>query len=451
MPLDNENMDRRRQRREEAKKKQRAQQRRLVILLVIAGLVLVGCGIVIYRIAAKTPEGQSVSAMATTEATQAPSESTEPTSARQARDPITKIHIRAVGDLNITNSVVDSGIVATGYDYTRAFQDVAAELGAADVTVMNIEGNFCGEPYGSQTASAPQELLTYLKKAGVDLIQMANSYSVQNGLIGLSASLNAIRSAGMEPLGAYATTADFKKTGGYTICDVQGIKVAFVAFTKGVGGMGMPAGSEDCVNLLYEDYDSNYTKIDRTRINAILKNVKAEKPDIIVAMLHWGSVNNDEISKTQESIVSLLQKNGVDIIIGTHPHLVQKIELDQKTGKLVAYSLGDFYGDATLGGSNYSIILDIEVTKDEDLKTTKVTNFSYIPIYTLKESEGDGYRRVVRINEAMAAYEGNYVDKVSSTAYSQMEYSLKRIEARVHGETTDDTDKNGSKTTTTKK
>ena len=74
-------------------------------------------------------------------------------------------------------------------------------MGVADVTVMNIEGNFCGEPYGSQTASAPQELLTYLKSAGVDLIQMANSYSVQNGIIGLSASLNAIRSAGMEPLG----------------------------------------------------------------------------------------------------------------------------------------------------------------------------------------------------------------------------------------------------------
>ena len=311
MPLDNENMDRRRQRREEAKKKQRAQQRRLVSLLVVAGLVLMGCGIVVYRIASKTPESQPVSAVATTEATEAATESTEPTSARQARNPITKIHIRAVGDLNITNSVVDSGIVATGYDYTRAFQDVAAELGVADVTVMNIEGNFCGEPYGSQTASAPQELLTYLKSAGVDLIQMANSYSVQNGIIGLSASLNAIRSAGMEPLGAYATAADFHKTKGYTICEVQGIKVAFVAFTKGVGGMGMPAGSEDCVNLLYEDYNSNYTKIDRKRITSILKDVKAEKPDLTVAMLHWGSVNNDEISKTQESIVSLMQKNGV--------------------------------------------------------------------------------------------------------------------------------------------
>ena len=445
MALDHEEMDRRRQRREEARKKQKRQQRRLVFLLVLAGLVLIGCGVVIYRIAAQSPKSQPVSSIDATEATEASTEATEPTSGRQVKDPVTKIHIRAVGDLNITNSVVDSGIVATGYDYTRALQDVAAELGAADVTVMNIEGNFCGEPYGTETASAPQELLTYLKKAGVDLIQMANSYSIQNGLIGLSSTLNAIRSAGMEPLGAYATVNDFKKTKGYTICDVQGIKVAFVAFTKGVGGMGMPAGSEQCVNLLYEDYDQMYRTVNKKGITQILKDVQAEKPDLVVAMLHWGSVNNDEISKTQTQIVNLMQKNGVDIIIGTHPHLVQKIELNEKTGKLVAYSLGDFYGDATLGGSNYSIILDIEVTKDSDLKTTKVTDFSYIPIYTLKESEGDGYRRVVRIREAMSAYEGNYVDKVSKSCYDQMAYSLTRIEARIKGE-----EKTDSKTTSTK-
>lgn len=433
MALDRDEMDRRRQRREDARKKQKKQQRRLVFLLVLAGLVLVGCGIVIYRIAAKGPESQPVSAVAAAETTEAATEeTTEATSARQ-RNPVTKIHIRAVGDLNITNSVVDSGIVASGYDYTRALQDVAAELGAADVTVMNIEGNFCGEPYGTETASAPVELLSYLKKVGVDLIQMANSYSIQNGLIGLSASLNAIRNAGMEPLGAYATVSDFNKTKGYTICEVQGIKVAFVAFTKGVGGMGMPAGSEQCVNLLYEDYDEGYKTINRKGITQILKNVQAEKPDLVVAMLHWGSVNNDTISTTQKSIISLMQKNGVDVIIGTHPHLLQKIELDEKTGKLVAYSLGDFYGDATLGGSNYSVILDIEVTKDSDLKTTKVTDFSYVPIYTLKESEGDGYRRVVRIHEAMAAYDGNYVDRVSKSCYEQMAYSLTRIEARIKG------------------
>ena len=142
MPLNNDEMDRRRQKREQARKQMKRTQRRMVLLLILAVAILAGCVIAIYRMAHQTPDSQPVSAMDAT--TQATTEATEPTSGRVVKDPITKIHIRAVGDLNVTNASVDAGIVATGYDYTRAFRDVAAELGAGDVTVMNMEGNFCG-------------------------------------------------------------------------------------------------------------------------------------------------------------------------------------------------------------------------------------------------------------------------------------------------------------------
>ena len=436
MGLDGEDLERRRKKRAEAQRLRRKRKTRTLLLTGVALLVLIGCGITIGKLATGEKD-TAAAAIETTAATTAPkaTEETvaETTPGRRSRNPSTTIHIRAVGDLNITNASIDAGLAANGYDFTRAFRDVAAELANADVTVMNIEGNFCGEPYGTETSSAPTELLTYLKSAGVDLVQMANSFSVYNGLIGLNTTLNNIRSAGMEPLGAYGKTSDFHKTGGYTICDVQGVRVAFVAFTKGVGGMGLPAGSEECVNLLYEDYDSNYTKINKKGITSILSDVAKEKPDLTVAMLHWGSENNDQISKTQTQITELMLKNGVDVILGTHPHLVQKIEMNEKSGTLIAYSLGDFFGDATLGGSNYSIILDVEVTKDADLKTTKVTGYSYIPIYTTKESEGDGYRRVVRTKEAMYAYENNYVDKVTADCYTAMKKSLERIESRISG------------------
>lgn len=82
-----------------------------------------------------------------------------------------------------------------------------------------------------------------------------------------------------------------------------------------------------------------------------------------------------------------MKKQGVDVIIGTHPHTVQAIEYDELAGTLVAYSLGDFFGDASRGGTNYSIILDLEITKDSSTGTTKVTNYSYTPIYTVSEAE----------------------------------------------------------------
>ena len=199
MALDREDMERRRKKREAARRMQQRRRRRMLLLTACALVVLVGCGVAIFRLASadKTAPVSSVSETAATTAATTDA-ATEP--GRRTKDPITTIHIRAVGDLNVTNSVVDSGIGPTGYDFSRAFMDVAAELAVGDVTVMNVEGNFCGEPYGSETASAPTELLTYLKSIGVDLVQMANSYSVYNGLIGLNSTLNNIRAAGMEPL-----------------------------------------------------------------------------------------------------------------------------------------------------------------------------------------------------------------------------------------------------------
>lgn len=431
-PHDDE-MNKRRQRREEMRQKQQAEQKRLKTGLIIAGILLVVCTVALLSIirdtgALDSPETETSAAVKETQ----PPETKPQTWSEQ--NSTTTINIRAAGDLNITDSVVKSGLTSTGYDFTRSFMDVAPLLSEADLTVLNLEGNIVGEPYGTERTSAPNDLLTALRNAGVDLIQMANSCAINNGLIGLKSTINAIHNSGMEPIGAYATQADFNRSKGYTICEANGIKVAFVAFTKGMNGMGLPAGSEGCVNLLYTDYDSEYKKIDTDGITRILKNAAAEKPDITIALLHWGSEGTDSHSDSQERIINLMKKQGVDVIIGSHPHRLHKIEFDQAAGTLVAYSLGDFFGDASAGGSNYSIILDIEITKDNHSGITRVTDYSYTPIYTLKESDcADGDRRVVRIYQAMQAYDGNFVDSITKACYDDMGYSLSRIAQRIKG------------------
>ena len=438
MNQDRDDFQRRQERRAELRQKQMQEQKRLRRNLILAGVILVLCCVGIFLLARNSGSGEAEQVQ-TPEVTEAPvqvqaEEATEETASSRRNAPTT-IHIRAVGDLNITNSVVESGLVASGYDYTRPFLDVAALLSEADLTMLNFNGNISGEPYGSSTVSAPSQILDALRAAGVDIVQTANCSSVHNGLIGLKSTLNAVRQAGLTSIGAYATPEDYAASKGYIICEVQGIKVAIVAFSKGVGGMGMPAGNEDCVNLLYTDYASYYQTVDTEKINTILKAVSAEKPDITIAMLHWGSEYNDVISESQEKIASLMKKRGVDIIIGSHPHMVQSIDFDSSAGTLVAYSLGDFYGDATRDGTYYSILLDLEITKDPETGTTKVTDYSYIPLFTVSESESaDGFRRVVRIEQAMQAYEDNYVDKVTSSAYTKMQKALKRIYERVTGE-----------------
>ena len=437
MAKDRDELYTRHEKREALRRKQQAQQRKMVFGLLAAVLILVCVVVGIIVIAddanKKNAHTEGLGSVGITEPVET-TQATEPTeTTKSRRDPLTTIHIKAAGDLNVTTNVVDAGLAASGFDFTRAFMDVAPVLSDADLTILNLEGNVCGEPYGSASTSAPKEILDGLRSAGVDLLQMANSCSINNGLIGMTTTLQAVRAAGIEPVGAFSNEAEWKRSGGYTIMEVQGIKIAFVAFTKGVGGMGMPAGNENLVNLLYTDYSSTYRSIDKDRINKTMDRVNAERPDLVIVMLHWGSEYNDVISDTQKSIVSLLQKKGADVIIGTHPHLVQEVTYDPLSGNLVAYSLGDFFGDAARGGTSYSIILDLEITKDSDTGVTKVTGWDYVPIYTLKETDCDGYQRVVRIKEQIYAFENNFVDRVTQACYDDMKYSLDRIASRLSG------------------
>ena len=405
MAFDPEQIKKRRQKRLEQRKKRKTRN-----ILALAGIILLLVAAIIIVILVSTANNASH-----------PSETTVDTS-----PPDTIVRLAAVGDLNVTKTVTDSG--GESLSYTDTFLDVAHLLADPDITLVNFEGNFYGAPYGTDR-SAPQTFADALRAAGVDIIQLANSYSIYKGMDGLSATISSIRRAGMEPLGAYANAGDAKAGKGYTIRTVNGVKIAFVAFTKGMDGMALPAGNESCVNVLYKDYASTYQEVDTEGITAVLDRVAKENPDLTVAMLHWGSEFNDTISKTQNTICTLMQENGVDAIIGTHSHYVQKMVFDREAGTFVAYSLGDFIGDAIRSGTEYSVVLELEITKDSITGETKITDFHYTPIFTVTEK--DKPLRVMRIHEAIAAYEVNFIDRVSQETYEDMKYALGRIEARI--------------------
>lgn len=408
MAFDAEEFKRRRAARERQRQERAAKAKRYRILAAIgSGIVLIG-GILALVLSLKGCNAQP-----------------KPEQTVQTEPDLTVIHLAAAGDLNITQKVVGNRS-----DYTDTFIDVAAVLADADITAVNFEGGLYGAPYG-EDASAPPALADALKNAGVDLVQLANSYTIHKGTAGLAATVSGMHTAGLTTVGAWATPQDAKDSGGYTICEVGGIKIAFVAFTKGMDGMALPAGSEGCVNLLYTDYATAYQEVDTEGITRVLTAVEKEKPDLTVALLHWGSEFNDTISSSQTQIVELMQEKGVDAIIGTHSHYVQKMTLDPDTGNFVAYSLGDFVGDADRAGSEYSVILDLEITKNNRTGETKVTGYSYTPIFTVTDK---GDPKVVRVAPAISAYENGYIDKVSEATYQAMKYALERIDTRIKGE-----------------
>ena len=411
-----------------SRQRRRRQPSRLPLLLaaILTAAVLIAAGVLLVIVLQPGAEPAP---------TQPTTVQTQPT-APQPAEPKTTITLAFGGDLNITDNVVSAGDYLTHYDYTDMLLDIAPILAGADASVINLEGNLYGAPYGGDSASAPPELMDALAAAGVDFVQMANSYAIYNGLSGLRQTLNGIRDAGMEPLGAYANNEEFEQNRGFTLRNINGVKVAFVSFTKGMeDGLRLPSGSEHCVNLLYKDYTSTYSDIDEEGITAILQDVALEKPDVTIALLHWGSAYNGIVSDSQKKIVKLMQQEGVDAIIGNHSHYVQELEYDQEKGTLVAYSLGDLLGDAKKHNTNASTILQLQITKDNATGETTISGYDHTPIYiATTQADGVPRTRILRIRDAMAAYEANSIHKMSATTYNAMKTALDRIVSRIKPE-----------------
>lgn len=385
----------------------------ILFLLVAAGLVF---SVVQYRRDMKAP-------------VQTATAPTEPFAAAGEGE---KITIAAAGDINISRELLQSARQADGtYDFTNIFMGVSPLLSGADLTVADLEVNFCGEPCDPDAYQAPESLLEALSASGVDLVQTANTVSVYNGIAGLSSTLEAVERSGLTPVGTFATGEAYEQSGGYTIVEEKGFRIAFVAFTKGVGNLKLPEGSEHCVNLLYKDYNTTYQEVDTQGIQAVLGRVQGENPDITVALLHWGSEYDDEVSKTQEEIRKLMLENGVDVILGTHSHLVGEIDADLGTGSLTAFSLGNLLSVDETSGANQGIVLKLEFTMSGG--EAKLTDYTYEPVYLAKgEETGTGRYALLDTSKVISLYESSYIDRVTQEVYESLCKSRDKVAKLVY-------------------
>lgn len=342
--------------------------------------------------------------------------------------------ILAAGDITLTPQMLTSIHKDQSYDFSSFFSSITRTVAAADLAVVNVEGNFCGKPYNVRRSNYPDSLLTALKDCGFDIIQTANSYSIENGLTGLQSTKQAIEAQGMDALGTFESTEEREQTGGVLIREVNGIRIAWIGLTKGTNGLRLPEGAESCVNLLFSDYDTNYTKIDRSGILALIDAAKSEHPDLIICMVHWGSENSSEISDAQKEIAALLLENGVDAIIGSHSHRVGPIEWDDMPSLelphqqgLLAYSLGDLLSVSDRESSHYGCMLSFTVTKKGGVAS--ITDVRYIPTYSAYPDEelGTSHYAVLDVLDAISLYESSHYDRVSETLYGQMQEALAQM------------------------
>lgn len=341
----------------------------------------------------------------------------------------TSATISAVGDITISDAILADLRQPDGSDsFAPCFLNVAPLLHEADLTVGNLELTLAGEPYGGTTYSAPDSLAKTLDGLGFDILQTANSKAVAAGIAGLRATLDTLRANGLEPLGTYGTLGARNESGSVILREINGIRFAFFAFTKGLDGMAVPEGAEYCTNLLYEDYTTSYSKIDKTKIQSVIDEAKALNPDVIIAMVHWGSEYKMAVSQSQKDVADLMFQNGVDVILGSHSHMVGPMETKEitmadgtKKSVFVAYSLGNFLGSSKELYTQDSLILNLEFTKNDFTGDTTMTACDYKPIYIADYGEDATDRfQVLDIETALSLYDSSYLGKVSESTRDKM-------------------------------
>ncbi len=403
---DEQEQERRRLIRLELKRKQARQQKIMlatlgIFLLLILFLLIKGCA---DRHAAKQLEKDK--------------NSVSDHLAQEVQDVVATI--AAVGDIMCYDDQIEAAKTDNDrYDFSPSFAAVKPYLEAANLTVGNLELTFCGaaEGYGGYpNFNAPESLAEDLHAIGFDILQTANTYSIQGGINGLQSTMRYLKAQEIDPLGTYASQAEKAANEGVLLKNVNGIKFAFIGYTKGLNNLSLPTGAEYAVDVLFEDYSTNYAKINE---KALLKSVQAAKnldADVIIAMLHWGNENKIEPFSTQKEIADLLFKNGVDVILGSHSHEVGPMEMRKVTvdGKekevFLAYSLGNFFSSMDRGSSRAGVVLNLEFTMDAETGAVKISKADYLPIQTVDKGENASTRfEVLPVRTAMNSSTFSYM------------------------------------------
>ena len=309
------------------------------------------------------------------------------------------------------------------YDFSYVFEDIKHYFEATDLSIGNLETSFAGKERGYSnypTFNSPDALAYDLKEMGLDIITTAGNHCLDMGFSGLSKTIDVLDDTGLKHLGTYKTQEERDQV---FITDVKGIKIAFINYTYGTNGIPVPSDKEFCVNLIDKDF-----------IKKDIESAKSQNVDMIVACMHWGTEYRTTANEEQEELADFLFQNGVDIILGNHPHVLEPMEkrtvtLEDGTTKdgFVIYACGNFICDQNAENTRNSIILNLTITKHSDEKIT-IDKADYVPIYMYKGSSSKLKRmKVLDIEQSISNYENGIDTSIGQATYNDLKNQLKKI------------------------
>lgn len=291
------------------------------------------------------------------------------------------------------------------YNFDNNFKYVKKYIKEADYSLANLETTLAGNdvyPYSSYPMfNSPDELADALKSAGFDLLSTINNHSFDKSNLGVNRTLSTLKEKGFDTVGTRENSSDNE----YIIKDINNIKVGITSYSYGdvksnnkyLNGIKISEECEDKMNIF-----------DSSDVNKAFKTIssttdKMKDSDIQVAILHWGIEYTRSETEFQKQLAQKLCDSGVDIIIGSHPHVVEPVETitstDGKNETLVIYSLGNYISNQrreSVGPySEDGLMVNIKISKKSNENKAKIEKVTCIPTWVNKYS--NGYKNVYEI------------------------------------------------------
>ena len=281
----------------------------------------------------------------------------------------TSARIMANGDLLYHIPIYRTALKDDGsYDFHENFDYVKPWLKQADLVIGDFEGTVNKDHYlaGYPLFNAPGEVMDAIKDAGYQVLDLAHNHILDSQIEGVFSTADAIEKAGMTPIGVY--THEPREKAPIVIKEVNGIKVALLAYSYGFNGI------EEYISK--EDYDNHLSDLNEDKMKAEIERAEKEA-DITVIMPQMGVEYQIEPTEEQKKLYHKMIDWGADIIFGGHPHVVEPAETVEKDGdkKLIIYSMGNF-------------ISNQRIETMQDVENAKWTERGVLMDVTIKKKSG---------------------------------------------------------------
>lgn len=286
--------------------------------------------------------------------------------------------VAAIGDILLHDSVYNAAATAIGYDFKPMFSQVKGMLSEPDFLIANQESMPGGAELGLSNYpmfNSPHEIVDALMDSGVDLFSQANNHTLDKGLRGIESAITYYEQKKVPYVGMYKSPED---QANLRIFEVNGIKLGVMAYTYGTNGIPVPQGKDYLVNL-----------IDNEKMKAEIERLKPVS-DVIIAVVHWGNEYQREPHASQKELAQFLSDNGVNIIFGSHPHVLQPMEwVTSNTGlnTLCVYSLGNFISAQRNDYKDIGGMAEVKITKTQTGKNSTISydDVNFYPTYVSKD------------------------------------------------------------------